>query len=102
MVEQTIPKTFIKRDAFGFGDILAVDPEGIGAILIQATSDSNHSARMTKICQDTPKAAHLWLSAGNRIQVWSWGLKGAKGKRKLWTLRAQSVFKGLLEVEKVE
>lgn len=28
-----------------------------------------------------------WLEAGNRFELWGWRLRGAEGKRKLWTLR---------------
>lgn len=50
VVEQTIPRTFIKRDLFGCIDIVAVTPEGI--VGIQATSNltgGNHGMRVQKI-----------------------------------------------------
>jgi len=49
VVEQTVPQTFIKRDLFGFIDILAVHPETGETLAIQATSGSNASARIYKI-----------------------------------------------------
>lgn len=87
VVEQTIPRTFIKRDMFGFIDIVAITPTA--TIGIQATSGSNHSARMEKARQQPHFAA--WLAAGRTFAVWSWALRGDRGKRKLWTLREDEV-----------
>ena len=71
-VEQTIPHCFIKRDAFGFGDLLCCSPTK-GIMLVQATggtSTSNFHSRVDKI-KSEPRAA-IWLASGGRIQVWSW------------------------------
>lgn len=85
VVEQTIPHTFIKRDMFGFIDIVAITPTA--TIGIQATSGTNHAARMTKARQQPHFAA--WLAAGRMFAVWSWSLRGERGKRKLWALREE-------------
>jgi len=78
-VEQTIPHTFIKRDCFSFGDILACSPTR-GTMLIQATGGGNGSTRAIKIRQE-PKAA-IWLACGNRIQVQDWiKVKGQKERQ---------------------
>lgn len=82
-VEQTIPRTYIKRDLFGVIDIVAVTPTGI--LGIQATSGSNSASRCTKILAEPRMRA--WLKAGARLSVWSWAKQGARGKRKTWTLR---------------
>lgn len=78
-------------DLFGFIDIVAMHA-GVGLLGIQATSDSNHAARVTKI-----KASPLfpvWLAAGGRVEVWSYGLRGDRGSRKTWTLRREEVKPG--------
>lgn len=82
-VEQTIPRTFIKRDLFGVIDIVAATPTGI--LGIQATSGDHSANRRTKILAE-PRMK-LWLAAGARLAVWSWSKRGARGERKLWTLR---------------
>lgn len=87
VVEQTIPRTFIRRDLFGFIDIIAITPTA--TIGIQATSGANHAARIAKARQQPHFAA--WLAAGRTFEVWSWSKRGDRGKRKLWTLRAESV-----------
>ena len=88
VVEQTIPRTFIKRDLFGIIDILAITPDGL--LGIQATSGTNHSARIAKARQE-PRLA-TWLRAGAHFAVWSWAKRGDRGKRKLWALREESVY----------
>jgi hypothetical protein len=67
VVEQVIPHTFLKRDVFGFGDILAMSPSR-GIMLVQATGGGNGSTRAIKIRQE-PRHA-IWLASGGRIQVW--------------------------------
>jgi hypothetical protein len=102
VVEQTIPKTFIKRDLFGVIDIIAVCPPGhyedgegplyssTGVIIgIQATSGSNHSARISKAKAEPRLAA--WIGAGARFEIWSWAKQGGRGKRKTWILRVEEV-----------
>lgn len=86
-VEQTIPRTFIKRDLFSVIDIIAVTDFGI--LGIQATSGTNHAARRTKALAE-PRL-RLWLEAGGRFEIWSWAKQGARGKRKTWTLRTEAI-----------
>lgn len=83
VVEQRIPKTFITRDVFGFGDILAVSPSK-GIMLVQATggkSSSNFHARVDKIKAE-PRHA-IWLASGGRIQVMSWEQSAGTKERHL-------------------
>lgn len=76
VVEQTIPHCFIKRDCFGFFDILAMSPTR-GFMAIQATGGRNGSSRASKIKLE-PRAA-IWLACGGRIQVQDWvKVKGQK------------------------
>lgn len=78
VVEQTIPHCFIKRDVYGFADILACSPTR-GIMLVQATggkSTSNFHARVDKLKAE-PRHA-IWLASGGRIQVHSWEGEGSK------------------------
>ncbi len=71
-VEQVIPKTFIKRDCYGFGDLLAMSPAR-GIMLVQATGgpdNSNFCSRVEKV--KASAEAGLWMASGGRIQVHSW------------------------------
>lgn len=90
VVEKWIPQTRRRLDVFGFGDILALDGQP-GSLLVQATSGSNVSSRVTKILTECRALAQTWLAAGNRIEVWGWAKKGPRGARKLWTLRVVEV-----------
>jgi hypothetical protein len=78
MVEQTIPKTWIKRDLFGWMDILAFN--GTNTIGIQVTSgggskgESNRNARRAKILAE-PRAL-LWIRAGNLCELWNYDANG--------------------------
>lgn len=90
-VEQTIPHCFIKRDCFGFADLLAVSPTR-GIMMVQATggkSTSNFHARVAKIKAE-PKAA-IWLASGGRIQVHSWEGVGSKRERRVFEVLKEEV-----------
>ena len=88
VVEQTVPKTFIKRDFLGVIDVIAITPDGI--LGIQCTSGTNHAARVSKALEEPRLIA--WLKAGGKFAVWSWSKTGARGQRKLWTLREEELF----------
>jgi len=72
-------------DLFGCIDIVAIAGDQI--IGIQATDDTSHSKRREKALHEPRLRA--WLAAKAGFEVWSWGKKGAAGKRKLWTLRRE-------------
>lgn len=79
VTERWIPGANIRRDLFGFIDILAIrDDEVLG---VQATSGDNVAARVTKIAEHVNVGAVR--KAGIRIEVWGWR-KNAQGR---WTLR---------------
>ena len=91
-----------KRDLFGCIDVVALTGEMTltpyndymvvmdGAILgIQATSASNHAARVTK-AKAEPRLK-LWLEAGGRMEVWSWRKHAKKVDGKYWRVRRQAV-----------
>lgn len=90
-----IPGQFVTRDAFGFGDILAVrfGTGGSAIALVQATSSSNLSARVKKATTG-PVADGLrtWLSAGGKFLLFGWGKRGPRGSRKTWTCRVAEVW----------
>ena len=95
MVEKWVPQAGRRIDLFGFGDVLAVHPEGI--LLIQATTQANAASRVTKITQECAQAALDWIEAGGEIEVWGWAKRGPAGRRKLWTVRRQAVTAEMLE-----
>ncbi len=81
IVEQRIPHTWITRDCFSFGDILACSPTK-GIMLIQVTGSTgggNFSARIAKTKAE-PRHA-IWLAAGGRIQIHCWTKRANKKER---------------------
>jgi hypothetical protein len=88
IVEKWNPHAHIRQDLFGFIDILAMR-EGCGLIAIQTTSDSNRAGHRAKILAE-PRAK-LWLECGNRVELWTWGKHGDRGKRKLWQLHREEI-----------
>lgn len=89
VVERYNHHTRTRHDWGGFGDILVVQPDQHGALLIQACSGGNGdaAARVEKIRTECRAAAAAWLEAGNRIEVWAWRKVGGAGRRKLWQPR---------------
>lgn len=117
VVERWNPHAHIRQDMFGCIDIVACvpqrrcQPDALGLCMncerlvelyctpcrerpghvlgIQATSGDNHAARVAKIKAEPRMKA--WCEAGGRVEVWSWSKRGARGERKVWTLRVEEV-----------
>jgi hypothetical protein len=87
VTEKWIPRANVRKDLYGFIDILCLkDAEIIG---VQATSAPNVNARVSKIAGHENVGAVR--KAGIRILVHGWSKRGARGKRKMWTLREVDV-----------
>lgn len=81
-----------RNDAFGIADILSLNSdEDIPRALyfIQATSGTNHNARIEKVLAS--KTIRPLLESGAKFQVISWAKKGPRGERKLWTKRISEI-----------
>lgn len=74
----------LRIDLWGF-DIMAVG--GGEVVLVQTTTGSNVSARITKITEDKFNVLPHLRAANVRLLVHGWRKVGARGKRKLWDLR---------------
>ena len=74
------------HDAYQFGD----EPprRGAATIGIQACAGADVGRRRKKILAE-PRARQ-WVEAGNRLELWSWALQGARGKQKRWLLRVET------------
>jgi hypothetical protein len=75
-------------DLFNFADLLAI--VGRSIVALQVTTGANHSARKAKILAE-PKAL-AWVKAGGLIELWSYSKMGARGKRKVWTVRKEEII----------
>lgn len=78
VVERWLPFSKVRKDLFGFIDIVAITPHGI--LGIQTTSRSNVSARMRKITEQHAATLRDWKAAGGHIEVWGWGKMARRDK----------------------
>lgn len=87
IVERRIPYSNKTKDLFGFIDLIVlIDGQIVG---VQVTDSTHHATRRKKILASKNLAP--WLACGAAVEVWSWGLRGKTGKRKLWTLRRERI-----------
>lgn len=89
VVERWNPYARVRQDLFGIIDIVVLDGGPGGPLGVQVTSGSNVAARLEKARQEPRLAA--WLASPARFEVWGYSKKGARGKRKLWELRRESL-----------
>ena len=76
------PAKGVRKDLFGFVDVVAV---GHGKIMaVQATSGSNVTARVVKIKTECRDAAMEWLKSGGSIRVVGWRKLKKKVDGKNW------------------
>ena len=79
----------IRQDLFGFIDIVGIKDGLVGVLGIQTTSAAHIMERVRKILS-IPESK-IWLECGNKIIVHGWAKKGAKDKRKLWSVNIKEV-----------
>ena len=89
VVERWIAQKGIRRDCYGFADILAARPLERRIVLIQATTLPNVSARVAKI-RSKPEAS-AWLKSGGAIEVWGWSKRGDRWRVKIVAMRADDL-----------
>ena len=84
VVERFIPYINIRKDLFGFIDVIAV--KGNTTLAVQVCSMTGIQPRLQKIKAE-PNSL-LWLQSPTReIQIHGWGLQGKAGERKRLTCR---------------
>jgi hypothetical protein len=74
VVEHWNPHARVRNDLFGVIDVLAL--KGAETLAVQATSDSNVSARVRKIAESEHIAAIR--EAGWAVHVWGWKKDGTR------------------------
>ena len=80
----------IRKDLFGFVDVLALTPDGF--LAIQSTSRPNIGTRHLKIRTQCMDAARAWLRAGGHIEVWGWRKEKVAVDRKFWQVKVRPVI----------
>jgi hypothetical protein len=69
VVESWVPVANVRRDLFGFGDIIAIHKAEPGVLLVQATTRPNIGARAKKARALATLA--IWLrDPGRRFEIW--------------------------------
>jgi hypothetical protein len=81
VTERSIPGAMVRRDLFGFGDVLAVGEREV--VMVQATSASNVTSPIRKITEHQNLGAVR--KGGIRILVHAWRKVGAAGVCGRWT-----------------
>ena len=95
VVERWIPGANIRRDLFGFGDILAMHPDH-GILMVQATSTPHVRDRIAKLLAVPTLLRWLQASPHNHVEVWGWAKRGARGKRKVFQCERRVLTLGAL------
>lgn len=62
----------VRKDLFGFIDVIAADPERALVIGVQCCSVSTQAAHIKKVTEDCRDMAINWLLCGAAIEVWGW------------------------------
>ena len=83
IAERWNPFAKIRQDAFGFADLIAIDKEG-SVTFVQVTSAANVAARRDKVAANLA-AQRIALGGKSFVEVWGYGKRGPRGKRKTWT-----------------
>lgn len=82
VVEHWVPGAKVRRDLFGFIDILCLHPEG-GVVAVQTTTSSNMAARRQKILNHDNLP--VVQAQGWRVELHGWQ------KRKVWECRREVI-----------
>lgn len=78
----------VRKDFCGFADLIAFHPDKNDVLAVQCCSDnggdvSAHVKKLTAL-----DSVRKWIKQPcRRLEIWGWGKRGVRGKRKMWTLR---------------
>lgn len=81
----------VRRDLFGFVDIIAICGHGEGILGVQSTSYALMTQHVKKIQNDTNDECRRWLESGNRVQVYGWKKYTNAVDRKFWRPTIESI-----------
>lgn len=77
----------VRKDLFGYVDVVAYRPLH-GVLFVQASPETGQvSKHVAKLLSENSVEIARGLRSGIRIEIHGWGLKGERGKRKVWTRR---------------
>lgn len=88
--EKVVPKTFIKKDLFGFADIVGFHPAVKGTAYFQVTDGDHYAQRVQKVLKND--RARKCLISGNSIIVHGWRkLKNKTGGKDYWDVKVRYI-----------
>lgn len=76
----------VRKDMFGWADLVALHPQKRGVLAVQTTTGANIQARVLKA--SAMASYKLWLACGNAVEFHGWRkvLKAGRGtKMKIWS-----------------
>ena len=90
ITERYIAPIHIRKDLFGFIDILALVP-GKGIVGIQCTSDAHRADHRTKILEN--EIMPEWIKYGGKVELWTWGKHKLQrgGKAERWSANIEEI-----------
>jgi hypothetical protein len=94
VVESWIPRANVRRDLFGFADVLAVHPRDRLFLLVQVTTAGHLAHRLAK-AKIRPELA-VWLRAGGGFEVHGWVQRGGRWRLRRVEVRGQDLADVLL------
>jgi hypothetical protein len=89
VVERWLPKANVRRDLFGFIDVVGVRRGEAGVLGVQATTRGHLPHRRAKAA--ALPALRTWLAAENRFQLHGWYRQGDKWEVKIVELRPEDL-----------
>ncbi len=85
-VERWLPYANVRKDLWGFGDVLACHPRDGLFLIVQSTSADHVAHRLAK-ARGRPELA-LWLKAGGAFQVHGWAKRDGRWRCRVVEVRA--------------
>ena len=82
VVETWNPYARIRKDLYGFIDIVAIKVGAEGVLAVQTTTGTNLSARIKKA--EGLEAYNLWIATGNVVEFHGWRKLKTGKKQRTW------------------
>jgi hypothetical protein len=98
VVEAWLPYANVRRDLFGFADVLAFHPRDRLFLLVQVTTADHVAGRLAK-AKGRPELA-AWLKAGGRFQVHGWQQRSGRWQVRQVEVRGEDLADVMLSAPK--
>jgi hypothetical protein len=95
VVESWISGAGVRRDLFGFADLLAIHPRDRLFLLVQTTTADHVAHRLAK-AKRRPELA-LWLRAGGLFEVHGWYRRAGRWSARRIAVRAEDLADVILD-----